>query len=139
MALEDAVNAWDFAKKNKYCIDKNYIKGVHKELMTRLNPRIAGKIRTISVYIVGRGEHKECLKPELIENELESWVKTYSNPKKELEIKEAHTQFEKIHPFEDGNGRTGRILMNIQRLNASFPLLIIHKGEEQFEYYKWFK
>ena len=54
-------------------------------------------------------------------------------------IEQDHIWFEKIHPFEDGNGRTGRILMNIQRLNAGLPLLIIHEGKEQMEYYKWFQ
>jgi hypothetical protein len=58
---------------------------------------------------------------------------------KEVFIKQWHINFEGIHPFEDGNGRIGRILMNLQRLSVGLPILIIHEGEEQFEYYKWFK
>ena len=54
-------------------------------------------------------------------------------------IKDWHIQFEHIHPFEDGNGRVGRILMNLQLLNEGLPILVIHQGEEQKRYYKWFK
>lgn len=63
-----------------------------------------------------------------------------------LKVKDVHLseeelsklEFEKIHPFEDGNGRVGRMLYNINRLNAGLDLHIIHEGKEQIEYYKWF-
>ena len=54
-------------------------------------------------------------------------------------IKRWHIQFEHIHPFEDGNGRTGRILMNLQLRKRGLPIMVIHEGKEQSEYYKWFK
>jgi fido (protein-threonine AMPylation protein) len=38
-----------------------------------------------------------------------------------------HHKFEKIHPFMDGNGRTGRMLMNVLLLSQSYPPLIIRK------------
>jgi len=59
--------------------------------------------------------------------------------KDELSPEEFYIEFEEIHPFEDGNGRTGRILMNLQRIKLGLSLLIIHEGKEQMEYYKWFK
>ena len=55
----------------------------------------------------------------------------------EHEIKMSHVEFEEIHPFVDGNGRTGRILMNLYRIYMGFPILIIHTGKEQKEYYSW--
>ena len=42
-------------------------------------------------------------------------------------ILDAHIQFERIHPFSDGNGRTGRMLMNYSLLQEGFPPLIIEK------------
>jgi len=152
-ALEDAILAWKYAKKlnfkSPYNLTKSEIQQVHKRLMKRLNPRIAGIIRTVPVYVGNSKGYRECMKPELIKERLqkltEIWnkergfIKSYKGDKrKENLIKIWHVSFENIHPFEDGNGRTGRILMNIQRLKIGLPLLIIHTGQEQQDYYKWF-
>ncbi len=137
-ALEDAKHAWNFAKRHKHNeIDIIFIKLIHLELMIRLNPRIAGEIREVDVWVGNR----KGLDPKEIELSLRDWclgANSEINVDEET-IEQDHIWFEKIHPFEDGNGRTGRILMNIQRLNAGLPLLIIHEGKEQMEYYKWFK
>ena len=42
-------------------------------------------------------------------------------------VLDTHIQFERIHPFSDGNGRTGRMLMNYSLLQEGFPPLIIDK------------
>jgi Fic family protein len=47
---------------------------------------------------------------------------------KKLEsILDTHIQLERIHPFSDGNGRTGRMLTNYSSLQEGFPPLIIEK------------
>jgi fido (protein-threonine AMPylation protein) len=104
--------------------------------MKRLDSRIAGNIREVDVWV---GDRK-CLNPKEINEELIELCNLGIFPiLSESLIKRWHIQFEKIHPFEDGNGRTGRILMNIQRLKIDLPILIIHEGREQYNYYKWFK
>ena len=106
---------------------------VHRVLMLNLNKNIAGRIRRINVRI----GYVKALAPERVEeklNQLLNWV-----PKTEEDIKKWHVEYETIHPFEDGNGRTGRIFMNWQRVLNDLPLLIIHEGEEQSEYYTWFR
>lgn len=133
-ALEDAKQTWTIAKLNSKNSNKiEYILRVHKRLLKRLNPRIAGKIRKCDVSIGGR----LGISPEKIEVELKKLLKII--PKTHHEIKTWHIIFEQIHPFEDGNGRTGRILMNIQRLKIGLSILIIHEGKEQMKYYEWFK
>ena len=76
---------------------------------------------------------------------MREWCEDF-NETKDLEdkIKEEHIKFMKIHPFEDGNGRTGRILLNIQRLNSGYQGLHLflranrpaRNGEDN--YYGWF-
>ena len=134
-ALDDAITAWTFTKKyiNK-TINKTIILKIHKLLLQNISPGIAGKIRKYDVWIGGR----KGMNPELIELELQNWIDNFLDCETEQEIKHSHVSFEKIHPFGDGNGRTGRILMNLLRLKTNHPILIIHEGEEQMEYYKWF-
>lgn len=50
-----------------------------------------------------------------------------TNDDKLLAILDTHIQFERIHPFSDGNGRTGRMIMMYSLLQKGFPPLIIEK------------
>jgi len=137
IALQDALQAWTcgaiIMKSEEISID--LICAIHRRLMKRLNRRIAGKLREVPVYI--GGECRDQTKEE-IKEQLRNLCKI--KPKTEQEIKEWHVAFEHTHPFCDGNGRTGRILMNLQRCLINLPLLIIHAGtSEQINYYHWFK
>lgn len=153
IGLFDAISAWDYAYRNRKDITFNRILDIHKNLMGRLRGDIAGQLRTCTVTI--GGEIKEYRGEEVLKSMLQDFV-DYMIVSKENDLKEkdkekftkdAHIMFENIHPFEDCNGRTGRILMNIHRLNLNLPIKIIHgwkEGEdelhpEQAEYYKWFK
>ena len=150
-ALEDANQAWIVGLlnfKDDFSID--LICGLHRRLMKRLNKKIAGNIRKIPVYVGNQFHWRTCLAPELINERLQKLVDSWNSNKKTLKetksdmtkeafIKQWHIDFEGIHPFEDGNGRIGRMIMNLQRLSIGLPLLIIHEGPEQFIYYKWFK
>ena len=130
-AYDDSWKAWKFIV-NFDELTLSRLLEVHRVLMLTLENRIAGKIRKCDVYI----GHGKALTPERIEeklNQLLLWL-----PKTEEDIKKWHVEYEAIHPFEDGNGRTGRIFMNWQRVLNDLPLLIIHEGEEQSEYYTWF-
>lgn len=137
-ALEDAVKAWEYAKKRKEKITLAYILKIHEILLKRLRPDIAGKVRKCAVMI--GGEVKERKTKKELEDELGYWV-AYTDFSRgdEEHVRARHVAFEKIHPFEDGNGRTGRILMNVHLLKAGRPIKIIHEGVEQMAYYGWFR
>lgn len=132
-ALVDAIYAWNFLRTME---DFNILTllNCHRILMINIDPTIAGKIRECDVWIDG------CYKPfisvQLIENDLIYLLKQILNSK--IGPKEAHIQFEYIHPFVDGNGRVGRMLYNLHRLYIGKPIHII-KESEKYDYYKWFQ
>jgi Fic family protein len=99
-----------------------------------LEERFSGKFRKCDVWIGERKGSDWVLIPTLIK----SWCDLANNAKTEEEIQHDHIRYERIHPFGDYNGRSGRILMNWQRIKAGLPLLVI-KESEKSEYYKWFK
>ena len=133
-ALASAGLAWKYARHSGLDLNISYIKGIHYRLMEKLDPRIAGKIRETQIEVIEG--YLSCLEPEKIEEYLHMWVK--ENPESEEEIKKLHVLFNIIHPFEDGNGRVSRILMNVQRLNIDLPVLVIKESEKE-KYYEWFK
>lgn len=146
-ALIDAKKAWDYLWKIKNKpLKVAHVLECHRILMERLDPTIAGKIRNGDVWIGGR----VC--PFISENLLSDDIlwkvlmpmnvsdnKRLSTKKREELAKNIHIAFEHTHPFFDGNGRTGRLLMLLHRWRLGLPILIIHPGKEQMEYYKWFK
>ena len=108
---------------------------IHKVLMKgKLMPYERGYFRTVDVRVGNYLAPDHSKVQRLMENFIEDIKVSYTAG----EIKKDHIAFEMIHPFVDGNGRIGRMLMNWQRLRNNLPLLIIKNAEKQ-EYYKWFK
>lgn len=141
VSLEQAVEAWEFLKKQKK-LTVGVILKTHKILMLHQNlqPDEKGYFRKCEVRIGG----KYGLNWVKVPGAMDSWVKDAMTSVKSpgengKNIKIDHTTYEFIHPFVDGNGRTGRMFMNWQRLKAGLPILTIHAGPEQFDYYKWFR
>jgi len=144
-SLGDAIGAWTYLKKEKKLTIGKVLK-VHKILMLHqpLQPDERGYFRKIPVYVGG----KEGAPPFIIPEQIEQWILNVNDllggGYKESEIfkerltKEQHVKYEQIHPFVDGNGRTGRIFYNWTRLKLGLPIHVIREEERQ-DYYKWFK
>ena len=91
--------------------------------------------RKVQVMIKG-AEHIPP-EPEKVPNLMNYYIYNYNNDNEELFTKVAryHIELEKIHPFEDGNGRTGRLLINYELIKNNYAPAIITK-EERARYYE---
>lgn len=131
-ALSDAITAWQYLKKEDQ-LTVDVVLKTHKLLMrTRDFPKeYMGKFRWIPVYIGNReGLHYSQIKPAM-----EVWLLNANLYKEHW--KRNHVRYEHIHPFADGNGRTGRMFMNWMRIKLGQPVLTIYE-KEKYDYYKWF-
>ena len=141
IAHEGAEKAW------KYIIGLNYlnpkvIRHIHKILMQKLRPDIAGQWRNCDVWIGGK--QKRFTGVETIEYQMANFCvvvdqsKKFKKADKNVMAKDCHVMFENYHPFEDGNGRVGRIIYNWHRYQLGLPIHIIQE-QEKHEYYLWFR
>lgn len=131
-SLKDAIMAWEFIK-NKEALTHSVVSEVHKILMKNqpIEDRLKGSYRDCGILIGGRAG----LACALIPAKIDAWI-TSMNTRRAW--KALHVEYEKIHPFVDGNGRTGRIFMNWHRRRLGLPILVIKVGQQQHNYYKWF-
>lgn len=138
-ALDDALGAWEYAKEHRHKLNLNVILKIHHLLMRRLNSKIAGSWRVNVAVRVG-DRYCPAKSKYFIRKEVQDWLDNcrHTGLGAEEDIKRWHVAFEEIHPFIDGNGRVGRILLNLQRLNVNLPVLVIKESERQ-NYYQWFK
>lgn len=87
-------------------------------------------------YVVGREETGEL--PEEVESEMAEILEEVNkyNGKEILKVAAYfHVKFENIHPFAEGNGRTGRLALNYYLVQKNYPPVIIHE-EKRKEYYR---
>ena len=116
-------------------ITTELIKKYNKYIMENLHD-LNGKFKTTQNLILGA--EFEPTKPYLVPFEIEDWCDNLSyrlenaktNEEKVEIIMDQHIKFEKIHPFNDGNGRTGRLLIIHSCLKEDLEPIIIPKEEK---------
>ena len=113
--------------RNKIKINIKDIINVHSILVKDTGVELGFK--KLPNYLVMR--NLKTTPPEKVEEEIDKliiWYETNKNKIHPLRLAtEFHARFESIHPFDDGNGRTGRILLNAILLERNYPPLIIRK------------
>ena len=116
-------------------ITTELIKKYNKYIMENLHD-LNGKFKITQNLILGA--EFEPTKPYLVPFEIEDWCNNLSyrldnaktNEEKVEIIMDQHIKFEKIHPFNDGNGRTGRLLIIHSCLKEDLEPIIIPKEEK---------
>ena len=119
-------------------IDKEFILLLHKMLISNIDESIAGRFRKQYEYV--RVGTYIAPAPEHVESMMDAALLEYSSRHIEYfleKIAKFHLEFEHIHPFCDGNGRIGRVLINYQLMQLGFPSIII-RDKEKSVYYKSF-
>lgn len=145
-SLTQAWKAWEYLSgQDKLTVD--VVLETHRLLMAnqKLPENQKGHFRRVAVWIAGcEGVNWDAI-PSLIDLWIKAVMQLVDGGKtvatqevQETFAKTHHVTCEKIHPFVDGNGRTGRMFMNWQRLKLGLPLLII-EADKRWKYYEWFR
>ncbi|SDI11286.1 Fic/DOC family protein [Pseudobutyrivibrio sp. 49] len=120
-----------------YALSESFIKQLHLVLKSGTSdsrkPWFAvGDYKRLANEVGGL----ETVSPENVPNSMKELIKTYNKDKiKSInDIIEFHYQFEKIHPFQDGNGRIGRLIMFKECLRNGITPFIIEDDIKEFYY-----
>ncbi len=127
----------DIAKKN-VPLSESVIKSIHS-LVLMNQPEDRGVFRKIPVRIMGA--FTEPVQPYLIEPKITELLSVNEERKETMNVVERiarfHLEFEGIHPFIDGNGRTGRLIMNLDLIREGYPPINV-KFTDRRKYYDAF-
>lgn len=133
---EKAILYLDDLLKDDNPITEWNIKGIHQLVLKDIDDENAGKYRNENVTIKGANH----IPPDylVVPQLMEQLIVNYNSWKEYHPIIRAallHGELVKIHPFVDGNGRTSRLLMNLDLMSSGYVPLIIKK-ENRLKYYE---
>ena len=125
----------DLVKDNEPISEWN-IKSIHQLILKDIDNEHAGRYRKENVTIKGATHiPPDYIKvPELMEKLILTY-KTWNKYHPIIRAALLHGELVKIHPFVDGNGRTSRLLMNLDLMNSGYNPVIIKK-ESRLKYYE---
>lgn len=111
-------------------LDENLLKNIHKILKAHTSDIVVGEFKKFQNYI---GDIKTT-SPKNVKKQINKILNEYNFKKAKTieDIIKFHYDFESVHPFEDGNGRTGRLIMFKECLKNNITPFII--DDEAFYY-----
>jgi len=146
VSLRETYEATNLARVIKYLWTRpNYELSVenfellHQMLLGGINDDYSGRIRRTGEYV--RVGWHIAPAPEMVKPLLEDLIHDYNSDAHKYfleKIAEFHLRFETIHPFCDGNGRMGRLIINLQLAALGYPPVIIQNKGKREEYYPIF-
>ena len=122
--------------QNNEEFDERFIKNLNETINRDIKD--AEGYRTVQVFI--RGSEHIPPQPEKVPNLMMYYIYNYNHDEQDIfnKIARYHIEFEKILPFEDGNGRTGRLLINYELLKNDLPPIVIAK-EDRIKYFEFLR
>ena len=129
-AAEKTLN---FARQHKGELNHELLLKIHEMYFKETKPKIAGKYKTHQNRVTG--SKFEPTHPNFVLTDMKLYLKEYQKLKKKLHPLElaawAHWKLVRIHPFQDGNGRTARIVMNFVLGKNGYAMIDIKTKEKQ--------
>lgn len=133
---QDAIFYVEDIVRNEEPFSEQQVKHVHQLILKGIDDRYAGVYRDQQVFISGATHIPPS--PLKIQEQIDGLMSWYSGEAQELHpiVRGAmlHVTFVGIHPFIDGNGRTSRLLLNLELMKAGYPPIII-RVENRLAYY----
>ncbi|ADJ66231.1 Fic family protein [Herbaspirillum seropedicae] len=116
-------------------LSEAHIKDIHSLVLKGIDADEAGRYRRENVVIAGAS----TTPPDFLHlndemRALLAWYQQAGGLHAVERAAQLHTRFVKIHPFVDGNGRTGRLLLNLELMKSGYPPAVIRK-EDRLAYY----
>ncbi len=134
-----AVTSYLRGKEKQLDISNETLLLLHRMLIGGIEDEIAGRFRKAGEYVRIAGHLGSD--PSEVETLMTGLANRYNGNQKDYfldKIAKFHLQFETIHPFNDGNGRIGRVIINLQLQQLGYPGIII-RNSEKHRYYACFK
>jgi Fic family protein len=127
----------DLVKKNEP-LSQWQIKSIHQLILKNIDDKNAGSYRKNNVIISGASHVPPDFTqvPDLMESFIETYKSNFIKLHPVEKAARVHVDFVKIHPFIDGNGRTARLLMNLELMKSGFPPVIL-SVEKRLNYYEY--
>lgn len=115
-------------------LDLVAVLGIHEEVFRGTRLKRAGQWRTSNVFISGTSYIPP--RREKVVSRMEAWLSEYGRRRRRREdafvlAAWSHHEFEAIHPFEDGNGRVGRLLLNLHFIKGGWPPLHVLPNDRE--------
>ncbi len=115
-------------------LSESDVRNLHKLVMQRSAPEIAGHYANLPRYVrteTGRHTFPSPAEVPALMGDLAQWIATASNTPETAFT--AHRRLVAIHPFNDGNGRMARLLMNLVLMRGGYPPVAV-RPEDRLEY-----